>query len=137
MIRINSSNSLSTDSDEFFVEQFSGKQSPPKNTTSRILNSTDITGPRPKENITHLSVASPEPQIIRIESDSKKPTFLFGYEKLEPITPLKFNDLTLMINLSNIMATVEIVRTTEDQWLNRDNPSPPCFQKILQCQYRR
>ena len=69
MYRNFSSNS-STDSDAFYVEQSSPERSPIRYNTPAILNSTQLSGAIDPETITISSVASPEPQIVTIDSDS-------------------------------------------------------------------
>ena len=65
---------LSTESDVFCVERSSEEGSPIRNNTPGILNSTQLSGAMAKETITISSIASPEPQIDTIDSDSKEPT---------------------------------------------------------------
>ena len=47
------------------------------------------------EAITISSVASPEPQVVTIESDSNEPTFLYAFGTQHPIAPPSLNDLNL------------------------------------------
>ena len=64
-----------TDSDVFYVERSSTDGSPVRNNTPAVLNSTELTGAMERETITISSVASPEPQIVTIDSDSNERTF--------------------------------------------------------------
>ena len=65
-----------TDSDVFYVEHSLQESSPIRNNTPAILNSTQLSGAMQPEAITISSVASPEPQIVTIESDSSEPISL-------------------------------------------------------------
>ena len=49
--------------------------SPIRNNTTGVLNSTELSGALSTETITISSVASLEPQIVTIDSDSNEPTF--------------------------------------------------------------
>ena len=71
----NPSPNSSTNSDVFYVEQSSPERSPIRNNTPVILNSTQLSEAMDPETITISSVASPEPQIVTIDSDSNEPTF--------------------------------------------------------------
>ena len=62
--------SCSTQSDIFYVEQTSTEGSPIRNNTPAILNSTEISEAMEREVITISSVASPEPRIVTLDSDS-------------------------------------------------------------------
>ena len=64
----------STDPDVFYVEHSSAETSRIRNNTPAILNSTQLSGAMEPEAITISSVASPEPQIVTIDSDSNEPT---------------------------------------------------------------
>ena len=57
----------------FTVEQTSTERSPIRNNTPAILNSTEISGAMEREVITISSVASPEPRIVTLDSDSNDP----------------------------------------------------------------
>ena len=89
----NSSFNSSTDSDVFYVEQSSPERSPIRHNTPTILNSTQLSGALDPETITISSVASPEPQIVTIESDSNEPTFPYAFGAQYPIVPPSLNDL--------------------------------------------
>ena len=91
----NSSFNLSTDSDVFYVEQSSPERSPIRHNTPTILNSTQLSGTLDPETNTISSVASPEPQIVTIESDSNEPTFPYAFGAQYPIVPPSLNDLNL------------------------------------------
>ena len=66
--------SSSTEFHVFYVEQSSEEGSLIRNNTSAILNSTEISGAMEREVITISSVASPEPRIVTLDSDSNDPT---------------------------------------------------------------
>ena len=53
--------------------------SPARNKTPAVLNSIELSGADEREVIKVSSVASTEPKIVTIESDSKKPTIPYGY----------------------------------------------------------
>ena len=71
--------SCSTASDVFYVEQTSTEGSPIRDNTPAILNSTEISGAMEREVITISSVASPEPRIVTLDSDSNYPTMPYGF----------------------------------------------------------
>ena len=71
--------SSSTESDVFYVERSSKEESPIMKNTTAVFNSTELSGAMAKETITISSVASPEPQIVTIDSDSNEPTFSYGF----------------------------------------------------------
>ena len=50
------------------------------------------------EAITISSVASLEPQMVTIDSDSDEPTFLYAFSTQHPIVPPSLNDLNLPTN---------------------------------------
>ena len=75
----NSSFNSSTDSDVFYVEQSSPERSPIRHNTPIMLNSTQLSGAMDPETIKISSVASPEAQIVTIESDSNEPTFPYAF----------------------------------------------------------
>ena len=74
-----------TDSDVFYVERSSTEGSPIRNKTPAVLNSTELSGAMEKETITISTIASPEPQIVTIDSDSNKPTFPYVFGNQNPI----------------------------------------------------
>ena len=124
MYRNFSSNS-STDSDVFYVEHSSPERSPIRNNTPVILNSTQLSGVLDPETITISSVASPEPQIVTIESDSNEPTFPYAFGSQNPIVPPSLNDLNLPANPFNIMASMEVIRQDPEDSPQSPEPSDP------------
>ena len=85
MIRTNSLDSLSTESDVFNVECSSEGDSVARNNTPAVLNSTELCGAYGREVITFSAVAAPELQFVTIESDSNKPTIPCGYGRQQRI----------------------------------------------------
>ena len=105
--------SSSTESDVFYVEQSSVEGSPIRNNTPAILNSTEISGAMETEVITISSVASPEPRIVTLDSDSSDPTIPCGFGSQQPIVPPRLNDLNLPPNPLNVLATMAVVRVED------------------------
>ena len=71
--------SLTTESDIFNVDRSSEEGSPIRNNAPVVLNSTELSGAMARERITISSIASLEPQIVRIFSDSNEPTLPYGF----------------------------------------------------------
>ena len=90
--------SSSTESDVFYVEQSSGEGSLIRNYTPAILNLTEVSGSMEIEVITVSSVASPEPRIVTLDSDSNDPTIPYGFGSQQPIVRPSLNDLNLPPN---------------------------------------
>ena len=90
----------SIDTDVFSVEQSSNDQSLPKPNTPIVLNSTEMSGNDTREMISISSIASPEPQMVMIDSDSKELTMPYGFGQQLPIIPPSLNDLNLPPNHS-------------------------------------
>ena len=68
------------------------------------------------------TIASPEPQIVRIIDDSNEPTKPYGLGRQLPIVPPSLNDLNLPPKPFNILPTMVIANITEDA--TDDNYSP-------------
>ena len=115
----------STESDVFYVEQSSEEGSFIQNNTPAILNSTDTSGAMEREVITISSVASPEPRIVTLDSDSNDPTIPYGFGSQQPIVPLSLNDLNLPPNPFNVMATVALIRADDAYSPQSPEPSVP------------
>ena len=115
----------STDSAVFYVEQISNEASPRGNNTPNILNSTELsehhTAPMPSVS----SIASPQPQIFTIHDDSNEPTMPYGFGRQLPIVPPSRNDLNLPPNPFNILATMAIVKNTQEANGNNYSPESP------------
>ena len=112
----------STDSDVFYVEHSSPERSPIRNNTPAILCSTQLSGAMEPEAITISSVASPEPQIVTIESDSNELTFPDAFDTQHPIVPPNLNHLNLPHNPVNVLATVAVIQP--DQEVSPQSPEP-------------
>ena len=117
--------SFSTESDVFYVEQSSVEGSPIRNNTPAILNSTEISGAMEREVITISSVASPEPQIMTLDSDSNDPTIPYGFGNQQPIVPPSLNDLNLPPNPFNVLATMAVIRAEDAYSPQSPEPSIP------------
>ena len=105
--------SSSTDSDVFYVEQSPLEGSPSRKNTPAILNSMEISGAMEREVITISSVASAEPRIVTLDSDSHDPTIPYGLGSQQPIVPPSLNDLNLTPNPFNVLATMAIIQTDD------------------------
>ena len=88
MIRTNFLDSLSTYSEVTYVERSPGEKRPAQNNTPAGLNSTQLSGALAREVTTISSVASPQRQIVTIESNSNESTIPYGYGRQVPIVPL-------------------------------------------------
>ena len=109
-------------SDVFYVEHSSNGASLPRPNTPFVLNSTEMSDIDTREMISMSSTASPEPQIVTIDSDSKQPTMPYGFARQLPNIPTNLNDVKLPPNPLNILATMAVVNPTEDG--HDDNYSP-------------
>ena len=118
-------NCSSTESDVFYVEKSSVEGSPIRKNTPAILNSTEISGAMEREVITILSVASPEPRIVTLDSDSNDPKMPYGFGSQQPIVSPGFNDFNLPPNPFNVLATMAIVRTDDAYSPQSPEPSIP------------
>ena len=117
--------SSSTESDVFYVEQSSLEESPIRNNAPAILNSTEISGAMEREVITISSVASPEPRIVTLDSDSNDPTIPYGFGSQQPIVPPSLNDLNLPPNPFNVLAMMAVVRVDDANFPHSPEPSIP------------
>ena len=72
------------------------------------------------EAITISSVASPEPQIVTIDSDSKELTFPYVFGTQHPIVPPSLNDLNLPLNPFSVLATLAVIQQDQE-----DSPQLP------------
>ena len=119
--------SSSTESDVFYEEKSSVEGSPIRNNTPAIFNLTEISGAMEREVITISSVASPEPRIVTLDSDSNDPTIPYGFGSQQPIVPPSLNDLNLPRNPFNVLATTAVIRANDaysPQSLKPSIPSP-------------
>ena len=114
--------SSSTESDVFYVEQLSEEGSPIRKKTPAILNSTEISGAMERGVITISSVASPEPRIVTLDSDTNDPTIPYGFGSQQPIVPPSLNDLNLPPNPFKVPATMAVIRA--DDACSPQSPEP-------------
>ena len=124
MYRNPSPNSL-THSGVFYVEQSSPERSPNRNNTPVILNSTQLSEAMDRETITISSIASPEPQIVTIDSNSNEPTFPYAFGAQHPIAPPSLYDLNLPPNPFNVLATIAVIQQDQEQSPQSPEPSDP------------
>ena len=117
--------SSSNESDVFNVEQSSLEGSPIQKNTPAILNSTEISGAIEREVITISSVASPEPRIVTLDSDSNNPTIPYGFGSQQPIASPSPNDLNLPPNSFNVLATMAVIRADDAYSPQSPEPSIP------------
>ena len=117
--------SSSTESDVFYVELSSEEGSLIRNNTPVVLNSTDLSGAVERKTIAIFSVASLEPGIVTIDSDSNEPTILYGFGVQHPIVPPSLNDLNLPPNPFNVLATMAVIRADEEYSPQAPDPSIP------------
>ena len=121
----NHSLNSSSDSDVFYVEQSSAEASPVRYNTPAILTSTQLSGAIDPEAITISSVASPEPQIVTIDSGSNEPTFPYAFGTQHPIVPPSLNDLNLPPNPFNVLATMAVIQQHRADSPQSPRPSDP------------
>ena len=115
----------STDSDIFYVEHSSPERSPIRHNTPAILNYTLLSGAIDPETITISSVASPEPQIVTIESDSNEPTFPYAFGAQYPIVPPSLNDLNLPANPFSVLASMTVIQQDQEDSPHSPEPCDP------------
>ena len=95
MIQTNFLDSSSTVSGIFYVERSSDEDNPARINSPVVLNSTELSWAHERDVTTFSSVASQEPQIVTIESDSNEPTMKYWYGSQQPIRPPSLHDLNL------------------------------------------
>ena len=81
---------------------------------SGTTNSMELSGAMARETITISSVASAEPQIVTIDSDSNEPTIPYGFGSQHPIVPSSLNDFNLPPNPFNVLANMAVIRADEE-----------------------
>ena len=89
------------------------------------LNSTETSGAMEREVITICSVASPEPRIVTLDSDSNGPTMPYGFGNQQPIVPPNLIDLNLPPNPFNVLATMAVNRGNDEYSPQSPEPSIP------------
>ena len=122
-----------TESDVFYKKQTSTEGSPIRNNTPAILNSKEISGVMEREVITISSVASPEPRIVTLDSDSNDPTMPYGVGNQQPTVLPSLNDLNLPPNSFNVLATMAVIRVDDEyspQSPEPTIPSHPQYQRL-------
>ena len=117
--------SSSTESDDFYVQRSSTEGSPARNNTPAVLNSTHLSGAMAKWKISISSVASPEPHIVTIDSDSNEPTIPYGFGNQHPIVQPSLDDLNLPPNPVNVLATMAIIQPDEEHKPQSSEPPDP------------
>ena len=117
--------SSSTESDVFYVERPSGEGSPIRSNTPAILNSTELSGAMARETIRIASVASAEPRIVTIDSDSNEPTIPYRFGSQHPIVPLSLTDLNSPPSPFNVQATMAVIRAKQAYSPQSPEPSIP------------
>ena len=122
---LHSLDSSSTESDVFYVERSSEEGTPTRNNIPAVLNSTQLSEVMAREMIIISSVASPEPQIVTIDSDANEPTIPYGFGNQGPIVPTSLNDINLSPNLFNVLATMALIRADEAYSPQSPEPSIP------------
>ena len=116
---------LSMDSYVFYVEQSSNDRSLSRPNTPIFFNSTEMSGNGTREMISILSIASLEPQIVTIDSNSIEPKMPYGFGRQLPIFPPSLNDLSLPPHPFNILATMAVVNPAEGSYDKKYSPQPP------------
>ena len=104
------------------MERSSAECSPAQTNTPAVLNSTHLSGAMARDTFTISSVASLEPQVVTIDSDSNEPTFPYGFGSQHPIVPPSLNDLNLPPNPFNVLTTTAVIRA--DEVYSAQSPEP-------------
>ena len=115
----------STDSDVFYVEHSLPESSPIRNNTPAIFNSKQLSRAMEPETKKVSSVASPEPQMFTIDSDSNEPTFPYAFGIQHPIVPPSLNDVNSPPNPFNVSATMAVIQQDQDDSPQSPEPSDP------------
>ena len=109
----------------FFVDRSSEEGSLIRNKSPVILNWTELYEVVEREVITISSVASPEPRIVTLISDSNDPTIPYGFGSQQPIVPPSLSDLNLPPNSFNVLTTMAVVRADDTYSPQSPDPSIP------------
>ena len=115
----------SNDSDLFYVEQSLGEPSPCRPNSPFIPTSTEMSGKNTQEIITLSCIASPEPQIVMIDSDPNEPTLPYGFGRQLPIIPPGLKDLNLPLNPFNIPTSLAISQPAAEGHDENCSPQSP------------
>ena len=119
--------SSSSESEVFYVDRSSEDGSPFRINTPAFINSTQLSRTMARETVTTSSVASPEPQIVTIDSDSNEPKILYGFGNQHAIVPPNLNDLYLPPNPFKVLTTIAVIQADKEYSLQspeRSHPSP-------------
>ena len=116
----------SNDSDVLYAEESFKDQSLPRTKTPIVLISTEMSGNDSREMISISSIASPQPQIVTINSDSNEPTMPYGFGRQLPIIPPSLNDLNLPPNPFDILTKMVVVNQENgfDENYSPQSPGP-------------
>ena len=109
----------------FCVDCSSEECSPIGNNIQEVLNSTELSGAMERETIIVSSVASPEPRIVTIDSESNELTMPYGFGSQHPIVPSSLKDLNLPPNHINVLATRAVIRADAEYCPQSPEPSIP------------
>ena len=109
----------------FLCRTIIAREKPHSNNTAVILDSTQLSEAMDPETITISSVASPEPQIVTLDSDSNEPTFPYAFGAQHPIVPPSLNDLNLPPKPFNVLATMALIQQDQEQSPQSPEPSDP------------
>ena len=92
----------------------------------------ELSGATAGEIITISSTASPEPQIVTIQSDSIYPTILYGYGRQQLKILHSLTDLNLPANTFKILGLVPraLVPPSAEQHNNKESPQLPVVSEI-------
>ena len=121
----------SSDLDVFWVKRSLGEQRPLKNKTPNVLNFAEFSGGDAREVIRVSFVASPEPQIVTIESDSNEPTIPYGNGRKQLIIPPILNDLKLPINHFNVKMPISPAPIKEERMHHPKIDGIPTQQEVF------
>ena len=70
-------------------------------------------------------LASPEPRIVTLDSDSNDPTIPYGFGSQPPIVPPSLNDLNLPPNPFNVLAKMAVIQADDAYSPQSPEPSIP------------
>ena len=107
------------------MEQSSAERSPIQNNSPATFNSTEVSRGMEREVISTSTVASPEPRIVTLDSDSNDPTIPYGFGNQQLIVPPSLNDLNLPPNPFNGLATVAVIQGNDAFSPQSQEPSIP------------
>ena len=114
--------SLSTDSDVFYVERSLGEQTSPEHKIPTVHTSMELSRVHVRDLITISPVTSLESNRVTIEPDTNEPTIPYGYGRQHHIIPPSLNNSNLPRNPFNVLATMVIVQPATSQYDERDSP---------------